>query len=163
MTAIYRNTPEYDLHVQFANLTLELARIHDTPGFTEKHQRAQEIQDQLNQIERALKPTVQYGLTDRETQVLHLLAHGHTNETIGGILSLSPLTVRTHIRKAMNRMGVTSRVQAVAVATRLDLFPMTLPEPTGQASNTSGTIKQLRAEMRERGERTITERILKAV
>lgn len=159
MTAIHRDTPEYDLHVTFANLTLELARIHDTPGFTQAHERANQIQAELDKISRDLKRSNDYGLTVRETQVLQLLAHGHTNETIGGILSISPETVRTHIRKAMERMGAKTRVQAVAVAASVDLFTVTAPDPATRTNTT----QKLRDEMRGRRERTITERILKAL
>lgn len=163
MTAIHRDTPEYDLHVRFANLTLELSRIHDEDGFTEKHERANHIQWELDQISRDLKRSNDYGLTVREVQTLHLLAHGHSNESIGGILGLSVETVRTHIRKAMARMDAKTRVQAVAIATAAGLFDVRLPDATGSNGKTPATIAVLREQMRQQGERTITERILKAV
>lgn len=166
MTAIHRDTPEYDLHVRFANLTLELSRIHDEDGFTEKHERANHIQWELDQISRDLKKTNDYGFTEREIQVLQLLAHGHSNESAGEILLISPETVRTHIRKSMARMGAKTRVQAVAVAARLDMFDMNVPQPTGFAGvsvSASRAKAAKRAEMDGIRHRTITERILKAV
>ncbi len=163
MTAIHRGTPEYDLHVRFANLTLELARINDTEGFAEKHERANHIQWELDRISRDLKRSNDYGLTVREVQVLQLLAHGHSNETIGEIIGLSPETVRTHIRKAMARMDAKTRVQAVAVAVAADMVDVNMPEPTGSNGRTTSTVAVLREQMRQQGERTITERILKAV
>ena len=57
-------------------------------------------------------------LTQRERDVLRLLAEGNSNEQIGGILSISPQTVRTHVQKAMEKLGATTRVQAVAIALR---------------------------------------------
>ena len=57
-------------------------------------------------------------LTRREREVLRHLADGLTNEQIGGELSISPQTVRTHVQKAMERLGATTRVQAVATALR---------------------------------------------
>ena len=61
-------------------------------------------------------------LTQREREVLRLLADGHSNERIGAILSISPQTVRTHVQKAMEKLGATTRVQAVATALRDSLI-----------------------------------------
>lgn len=61
-------------------------------------------------------------LTQREREVLRLLADGSSNETIGSILSISPQTVRTHLQKAMEKLGATTRVQAVATALRESLI-----------------------------------------
>ena len=61
-------------------------------------------------------------LTQREREVLRLLADGHSNEEIGRRLFISPETVRTHIRKAMTKLGADTRTQAVAKALRLSLI-----------------------------------------
>jgi DNA-binding NarL/FixJ family response regulator len=61
-------------------------------------------------------------LTQREREVLRLLADGHANEEIGRRLFISPETVRTHIRKAMTKLGAETRTQAVAKALRLSLI-----------------------------------------
>jgi len=61
-------------------------------------------------------------LTQREREVLRLLADGHANEEIGRRLYISPETVRTHIRKAMTKLGADTRTQAVAKALRLSLI-----------------------------------------
>jgi DNA-binding NarL/FixJ family response regulator len=61
-------------------------------------------------------------LTDRETAVLKLLAEGLSHEEIGVQLSISAETVRTHVRKACDRLGATTRTQAVATALRLGLI-----------------------------------------
>lgn len=61
-------------------------------------------------------------LTQREREVLSLLAEGMTNEEIGERLSISPQTVRTHVQKAMVRLGATTRTQAVATALRASLI-----------------------------------------
>lgn len=61
-------------------------------------------------------------LTARERDVLRLLADGKTNEEIGAALSISPQTVRTHVQKAMEKLGATTRVQAVATALRESLI-----------------------------------------
>lgn len=61
-------------------------------------------------------------LTTRERQVLVLLAEGLTHEEIGARLSISAETVRTHVRKASDRLGAATRTQAVATALRLGLI-----------------------------------------
>jgi DNA-binding NarL/FixJ family response regulator len=57
-------------------------------------------------------------LTQRERDVLRLLADGLSNEEIGKQLFISAETVRTHIRKAMEKLGAETRTQAVARALR---------------------------------------------
>jgi DNA-binding NarL/FixJ family response regulator len=57
-------------------------------------------------------------LTAREIDVLRLLAEGLSHEEIGSRLSISPETVRTHVRKASDRLGAATRTQAVAMALR---------------------------------------------
>lgn len=61
-------------------------------------------------------------LTQREREVLRLLADGMTNEQMGAELSISPQTVRTHVQKAMDKLGAQNRVQAVATALRESLI-----------------------------------------
>ena len=61
-------------------------------------------------------------LTRRERDVLRLLADGLSNEEIGGKLFISAETVRTHIRKAMDKLGADTRTQAVARALRDQLI-----------------------------------------
>jgi len=61
-------------------------------------------------------------LTERERQVLRLLADGQTNEEIGRALFISPETVRTHVRKAMTKLDADTRTQAVATALRQSLI-----------------------------------------
>jgi DNA-binding NarL/FixJ family response regulator len=61
-------------------------------------------------------------LTQREREVLRLLADGHTNEEIGKRLFIAPDTVRTHIRKAMRKLEADTRTQAVATALRQSLI-----------------------------------------
>jgi DNA-binding NarL/FixJ family response regulator len=60
-------------------------------------------------------------LTERELDVLRLLAEGLTHEEIGARLSIASETVRTHARKAADRLGAKTRTQAVASAIRLGL------------------------------------------
>jgi DNA-binding NarL/FixJ family response regulator len=57
-------------------------------------------------------------LTQREREVLRLLADGLANEEIGKRLFISAETVRTHVRKAMAKLDADTRTQAVARALR---------------------------------------------
>jgi len=61
-------------------------------------------------------------LTDRERDVLQLIAHGRSHDDIAGALGIGSETVRTHLRKACDRLGAASRTQAVATALRLGLI-----------------------------------------
>ncbi|HVM17238.1 MAG TPA: response regulator transcription factor [Gaiellaceae bacterium] len=61
-------------------------------------------------------------LTQRERDVLRLLADGLSNEEIGKRLFISPETVRTHVRKAMAKLDADTRTQAVATALRQSLI-----------------------------------------
>jgi DNA-binding NarL/FixJ family response regulator len=61
-------------------------------------------------------------LTQRERDVLRLLADGLANEEIGKRLFISPETVRTHVRKAMAKLDADTRTQAVATALRQSLI-----------------------------------------
>ncbi|GAA3909544.1 response regulator [Actinoplanes auranticolor] len=56
------------------------------------------------------------GLTEREREVLALVAYGLSNEEIAERLYLSPLTVKTHINRAMSKLGVRDRAQLVVIA-----------------------------------------------
>jgi DNA-binding NarL/FixJ family response regulator len=61
-------------------------------------------------------------LTPRERDVLRLLSTGRTNKEIGAELFLSPETVRTHVHKAVVRLGVRNRTEAVAKGLREGLI-----------------------------------------
>ncbi|GAA3204674.1 response regulator [Dactylosporangium siamense] len=58
------------------------------------------------------------GLTDRELQVLRLVAEGLSNTEIAGRLHVSDATVKTHINHVFAKTGVRDRAQAVAYAYR---------------------------------------------
>lgn len=57
-------------------------------------------------------------LSEREREVLRLLAEGGSYAEIGSKLFLSPDTVRAHAQRAMTKLGARTRTQAVAVALR---------------------------------------------
>jgi DNA-binding NarL/FixJ family response regulator len=55
-------------------------------------------------------------LTDRERQVLALVAAGLSNEEIGARLLMSPLTAKTHVSRAMSKLGARDRAQLAVLA-----------------------------------------------
>ncbi|GAB2910620.1 response regulator transcription factor [Streptomyces mayteni] len=55
-------------------------------------------------------------LTAREREVVALVAGGLSNDEIGGRLSMSPLTAKTHVSRAMTKLGVRDRAQLVVLA-----------------------------------------------
>jgi DNA-binding NarL/FixJ family response regulator len=57
-------------------------------------------------------------LTQRENEVLDLLADGLDQEEIAGRLVISPKTAATHIQRILGKLGVRSRAQAVALVLR---------------------------------------------
>jgi LuxR family maltose regulon positive regulatory protein len=64
-------------------------------------------------------------LSEREIQVLQLIAEGLTNQEIASRLYLSLNTVKTHARNIYGKLGVRSRTQAVARARVLGVLPFT--------------------------------------
>ncbi len=61
-------------------------------------------------------------LTERELQVLRLVAGGETNNSIAAILSISPHTVKSHVIHIFNKLGVSDRTQASVCAMRYGLL-----------------------------------------
>lgn len=62
-------------------------------------------------------------LSDRELEVLVLIAAGHSNREIGAQLFIEVGTVKRHITNIFGKLGATSRTQAIAVARQLGLLP----------------------------------------
>ncbi|MEN3615718.1 response regulator transcription factor [Plantactinospora sp. ZYX-F-223] len=66
-------------------------------------------------------------LTDRERDILALVATGLSNDDIAGHLTLSPHTVKTHINRTMTKLGAHDRAQLVVIAYETGLVR---PPPT---------------------------------
>ena len=71
------------------------------------------------------------GLTDRELEILGLLADGLGQAAIAKRLVISPKTVAGHIERILTKLGVHSRAEAVAVAYREELVPV-LTKPASE-------------------------------
>jgi DNA-binding NarL/FixJ family response regulator len=66
-------------------------------------------------------PESSEALTDRETEVLKLLAHGNANKQIANALYVEEKTVKTHVSSILRKLGVRSRTQAALHAVRTGL------------------------------------------
>jgi DNA-binding NarL/FixJ family response regulator len=80
-----------------------------------------ELLARLRRLVRRSRPAIARstsGLTRRELEVLELLADGRSAQEISAVLFISAKTVSTHVEHIFSKLGVTSRVQAVAVAYR---------------------------------------------
>jgi len=62
-------------------------------------------------------------LTEREREVVGLVARGLSNDEIGRALIMSPLTAKTHVSRAMTKLGLRDRAQLVVFAYETRLRP----------------------------------------
>jgi NarL family two-component system response regulator LiaR len=83
---------------------------------------ARRVIRQISKPEHA--PTEVDALTDREIEVLCLVAHGKSNREIAHRLSISEATVRTHVSNILAKLGLCSRTQAALYALREGLVPL---------------------------------------
>ena len=63
------------------------------------------------------------GVSDREYDVLKLLAEGHSNQEIADLLFVSANTVKTHLAHLYEKLEVSRRTQAIQKAKALSLIP----------------------------------------
>ncbi|WP_405925814.1 response regulator [Streptomyces sp. NBC_00035] len=68
------------------------------------------------------KPAPAVSLSPRETDILRLLAHGHTNREIAARLYLSEGTVKNHVSRILSRLALRDRTQAALRARDLGLL-----------------------------------------
>jgi DNA-binding NarL/FixJ family response regulator len=100
-------------------------------GFALKSGRPEELEEALRTVaaggdylDPRLTPVLVAGrragggglLSPREAEILELLSRGLSGEDAAVQLHLSPLTVRTHVRNAMRKLGAATRAHAVALA-----------------------------------------------
>lgn len=64
---------------------------------------------------------VQLGLTQRQYQVLQLVQRGYNNRKIARQLAIAEGTVKQHVHAVLGALGVSSRTEAVAAASRLNI------------------------------------------
>jgi DNA-binding NarL/FixJ family response regulator len=79
----------------------------------------------ISQFTRAPRPAPPRGLdelTERELEVFRLIASGLSNAEIGQELFISDTTVKTHVTRVLQKLGLRDRVQAVVLAHQAGLF-----------------------------------------
>jgi DNA-binding NarL/FixJ family response regulator len=77
-----------------------------------------------------LRPDSLAVLTDREREIVALVALGLSNQDIADRLYLSPLTVKTHVNRAMSKLDVRDRAQLVVIAYQTGLVRPGDPDST---------------------------------
>ena len=70
---------------------------------------------------RPREPDLVASLTGREREIVALVGEGLSNEEIAGRLVISPLTAKTHVNRAMMKLGARDRAQLVVLAYRAGL------------------------------------------
>ncbi len=71
-------------------------------------------------------------LTEREIQVLQLVAQGQSNREISDLLTISEATVRTHVSNILSKLNLCSRTQAALYALREGLASLHENAPLGE-------------------------------
>lgn len=115
--------------------TLAKAIMRGVSGFVPKHANASAVSDAIRRVavgEAAISnhllarvlpllgrgETSGISVSDRDREMLMLLAEGATNQEIGAQLHLSPNTVRNQLSRIYDRLGARSRLEAVNIAIR---------------------------------------------
>ena len=105
--------PEYDL-AQLDTAAVQLTGVLKTIDRSRRFLRSRSLElARAAAFEDQTFPTRADGLRPRELAILRLYGEGHTTDRIAELLVLSPHTVRTHVRNARRRLGVSSRTAAL--------------------------------------------------
>ncbi len=78
----------------------------------------------LRQVNNSAGPALPEPLTEREMEVLRLLARGRQNKEIAGELVISERTVKFHVSAILAKLGVGNRTEAVSKASQLGLIDL---------------------------------------
>jgi DNA-binding NarL/FixJ family response regulator len=66
-------------------------------------------------------------MTEREVDVLRLIAQGKANKEIAMLLTIGEKTVKTHVSNILMKLGVQSRTQAALYAAQIGMVPIDTP------------------------------------
>ena len=106
MVSAIANTPMIDGNV----LNSLLSVIHINGGIVIRPRQSEDIQVSAANI------------TEREREVLSLVAEGHANKIIGDELGISERTVKNHLTSIMTKLRASDRTHAVVTAVRLGML-----------------------------------------
>jgi len=81
------------------------------------------LADELSHMGEPDRPSTRHesGLTDRELEIVRLVASGYKNKEVGATLTISERTVKTHLTNIFQKLGVRDRVGLVMYALRHNL------------------------------------------
>lgn len=118
----------YELALCLFHSAHTLLAAGDRPGATARLREAARLAEELRaaplarQITQLLRPRpAQHGLTERELEVLRLIAEGLSNRQIAARLHISPSTAGVHVSHILTKLGAATRTEAAAVAFRTGL------------------------------------------
>ena len=151
-----RDTEMFRLLVEYGDLAVQADHHHNKHRDIIDHY--QDMTRRMAQIKTAFDAHEKYKLTERELQVMQGISQGLTNETIGAKLYISPETVRTHIRKTMDKLKVRTRAHAVSILAADGIVD---PHATMKHTTHVETISEVARNARRK--ETSTERVLRAV
>lgn len=80
------------------------------------------VNDYLERVRRGDRTAPHDFLTDREREILHLVAAGHSNREIAEMLSISEHTVHNHRANLMEKLGVHNRLELLKYAMRIGII-----------------------------------------
>jgi DNA-binding CsgD family transcriptional regulator/tetratricopeptide (TPR) repeat protein len=108
-------------HAKASSLLVESRSITAELGMRPLTERVVGLQEQVR-LQQVRAPVYPDGLTEREVQVLRLVATGKRDREIAGELGISVTTVSTHVRNILNKINATNRTEATAYAAQHDLL-----------------------------------------
>jgi len=114
-------------HITLARVLLATGRQAEAGALLSRLERAAEARGRLGHVaeirllHRLATPPAQ-SLSEREMEILHLVAEGRSNQEIARTLVVAVGTVKTHIHNLFQKLGAESRIQAVARARQLHLL-----------------------------------------
>jgi two-component system response regulator DegU len=91
--------------------------------FKRLSRQAAEMESQRT-MEREEDACLHFSLTQRESEILKLMAEGKSNRTIGEVLFISEKTVKNHVSSILCKLGVDDRTQAVITAAKNGLVKL---------------------------------------
>jgi DNA-binding NarL/FixJ family response regulator len=99
--------------------TLEAERlITELEAIVDGEQRVSTFEELADPTVVAATPGGQWGLTYRESEILALLTNGMRNKEIAAALYIGSETVKSHLTSVFQKMGVSSRAEAISAAIR---------------------------------------------